>query len=168
MDAPSRLVKVDPGRRLSRRSSGPMILTPTGTYAERPINRARSVGESGDTTSIDPTNSTRNNDNVGNVPRKPTRDERQSTTWRDVVIPALLKIYKKLYADTEGLATLKGAKKLNVRCEGCIQGSQLKIVCLYFDEGLREYKALCVIALPDSSNRLPRAKHMYLRRSLIT
>lgn len=142
MDPPtSRLVKVDLVQHRRRRASGPVIVTPTGTYAQRPQTQTSSQSKQTqpDLVLVDDVS---DSVDTGIAPPKPTTNERQSTNWRDVVIPALIKPYEELCAATNGLATLKNVKSNRFRCEGCSQGNSLKIICLYFDQGLRGYLSL--------------------------
>ena len=68
----------------------------------------------------------------------PSAKERQTLTWRDVVIPALIEPYGRMLAETDGLGGLHGRKKRAVRCTGCDKGSAepLRVLCLYFDHGI--------------------------------
>ena len=74
------------------------------------------------------------------VPNPATTKEKQWLTWRDSVMPILISAYAKVIGDTDGLALLNGLKKNKVQCSECPRGSSkpMQVLCLYFDQGLRE------------------------------
>ena len=69
-----------------------------------------------------------------------SKKEKQWYTWAHRVIPALVGPYASLLNKTQNLASLGPLKKLPVRCSGCLRGSVISVICLYFDSGLRELK----------------------------
>jgi len=75
----------------------------------------------------------------------PSAKEKQTTTWRDIVIPALIGCYGKLLTDSCGLSKLGDFKAKPVRCSGCSRGQTLTILCLYFHHGLRMCNPLVLL-----------------------
>lgn len=130
-----RLFKVDDKRR-RHHGKGTVIRTPGGTWIQKPKrDLPTKTDRLNEGVRVEPESK---DDQGRDTSRPPSGNERQYLVWRDVVIPALLKPYAHLFTSSEGLAKLREMKGGRLRCEGCPGGYSLKVICLYFDRGLRK------------------------------